>query len=88
MSGYPNKRWGHTAVVHDGRLLLYGGNHTGVFKEGVFKIDCESLEGGTINFSDAPQARESHSCCLIGDNLYIFGGCINQEVRFLNSTFG
>jgi len=54
MSGYPSKRWGHTAVVHDGRLLLYGGNHSGVVREGVYKIDCESLEGSSINFSGVP----------------------------------
>lgn len=53
-SGYPSKRWGHTAIVHDGKLLIYGGNHSGVSKEGIYKIDCQTLEGGQIHFENMP----------------------------------
>jgi hypothetical protein len=37
-------------VIHEGKLLVYGGNHSGVAKEGVYKIDCESLEGEQIYY--------------------------------------
>jgi len=38
--GYPSKRWGHTSVICEKSLLIYGGNHSGNPKEGIYKIDC------------------------------------------------
>lgn len=84
--GYPSKRWGHTAAVHEGNLLIYGGHHGGNAREGMYKINCESLEATTICYENVPEVRESHSCNLIKDNMFIFGGCIHQDVYFFNST--
>ena len=86
LAEYPSKRWGHSTVVHDGRLVIYGGNFASRGKEGLHTINCESLEGDCLSFGTYPELRESHSCNVIKDSLYVFGGCINQEVHLFNSA--
>jgi len=45
---YPSRRWGHTAVIYEAQLLLYGGNSQGAGRRGIHKIQCDSLEGDVL----------------------------------------
>ncbi|ESW10364.1 hypothetical protein PHAVU_009G202800 [Phaseolus vulgaris] len=82
----PGKRWGHTCnAVRDGRLLyLFGGygkfncqtNQVHVF-DTLRRIWSEPAVKGT-----PPSPRDSHSCSVVGDNLFVFGG--TDGTRLLN----
>ena len=64
--------------------MIFGGK-TGKAKEPVYRIDCETFEADLIEAADGPTVRESHSSSLIGDEMIVWGGCQNQQVRNLNS---
>ena len=66
--------------MHEGKLLIFGGNHSGVTREGLHRLDCETLDNKLIDYAVQPEIRESHSTILYQDSLLIYGGCINQEV--------
>jgi hypothetical protein len=45
------------------------------------------LNTNTNKFSQAaipggPRARDSHSCVIVRDRLYVWGGCKNKQVNF------
>ncbi|KAG5049572.1 hypothetical protein JHK85_010675 [Glycine max] len=63
----PGKRWGHTCnAVRDGRFLyLFGGY-------GKFNLK-QSWSEPAIK-GPPPTPRDSHSCTVIGDSLFVFGG--------------
>ena len=76
---YPTRRWGHTAVIKNKKVYIYGGK-TGKSKEPLYEIDCDTLECRTIDLQGAPESRESHSCSIVGDKMLIWGGCRQEKV--------
>lgn len=53
MHRYPTKRWGHTAVVLNSKLYIYGGK-TGKAKESLYQIDCDTYEAHILESSNQP----------------------------------
>jgi N-acetylneuraminic acid mutarotase len=74
----PCRRWGHTAVMYEKYMYLFGGcgkNENYKLFEAVYKLDCESYEWEKITSSTIfPETRDSHSCARIGNKMYIYGG--------------
>uniref|UniRef100_K7KW81 Attractin/MKLN-like beta-propeller domain-containing protein n=1 Tax=Glycine max TaxID=3847 RepID=K7KW81_SOYBN len=74
----PGKRWGHTCnAVKDGRLLYlfggYGKFNCQTNQVHVFDTLKQSWSEPAIK-GPPPTPRDSHSCTVIGDNLFVFGG--------------
>lgn len=84
---YPTKRWGHTSVINQKKLYIYGGK-TGKSKEPLYEIDCDTLECRTYELQSSPEGRESHSCSLVRDKLYVWGGCRQEKVIIFNPFNG
>ena len=70
---YPTKRWGHTSILKNRKLYIYGGK-TGKVKDPVYQIDCDTLESVILESQTYPETRESHSCSLLKDKLIVWGG--------------
>nr|KYP49534.1 Rab9 effector protein with Kelch [Cajanus cajan] len=74
----PGKRWGHTCnAVKGGRLLYIFG--------GYGKLNCQTNQVHVLDTlrqswgepeinGPPPTPRDSHSCTVVGDNLFVFGG--------------
>ncbi|KAL2340655.1 hypothetical protein Fmac_008595 [Flemingia macrophylla] len=78
LEGGPGQRWGHTCNAIKGGRLLY-----------VFGGYCKhNRQANSVHIFDAlnqtwkfpiirgapPTPRDSHSCTVVGDNLFVFGG--------------
>lgn len=68
----------HSAVMWEGKLLVYGGHNFGEYSQKLYSIDIAT---GTVsergNAGTAPAARSRHSCVEINRRLYVFGGSIH-----------
>eukprot|EP00347_Sterkiella_histriomuscorum_P007476 403348772 len=79
----PQKRYGHSATLVKNKMYIFGGLASQM-KGGNFQTfyECQlkfnSDDGTLFNWekikSDAPKARDSHSCIHVGDSLILFGG--------------
>jgi hypothetical protein len=47
MPKYPSKRWGHTAIIYNKMLYIYGGNLQKA-KDPIYRINCENFEGDLL----------------------------------------
>jgi N-acetylneuraminic acid mutarotase len=79
-SGFqPAGRYGHSAVVCEDRMILFGGSQSdGQFCEDVAYWSLEKLaftapSNGVLNKS----GRNFHSACAYGGKMYVFGGKAN-----------
>ncbi|RDX82475.1 tea1, partial [Mucuna pruriens] len=74
----PGKRWGHTCnAVKGGKLLyLFGGyGNFNCQTNQVHVFDTQMQRWSELVTKGAPPSpRDSHSCTVVGDNLFVFGG--------------
>ncbi|XP_020299488.1 tip elongation aberrant protein 1-like isoform X2 [Pseudomyrmex gracilis] len=79
----PRGRRGHTALVHRGQMLIYGGYQDlrGSSSElWAFHFETESWH--LLSSSEnGPAARHKHSAVLHGDAMYIYGGMTDLQER-------
>jgi N-acetylneuraminic acid mutarotase len=74
----PCRRWGHSTAVADNRLFIYGG--TGYttntrYWESIYQLDMENWDWTKLeSVNKAPNSRDSHSCIVYQNKLYLFGG--------------
>jgi hypothetical protein len=83
--GVPDARWGHSAVSWRGKLVLFGGCD-GHYLNDTWILDVSVLAGGgtrqllatwmklQLSSDVRPPCRMGHTCSLVGDTLYVFGG--------------
>lgn len=86
--GMPEARWGHSAVSWRGNLLLFGGSNTQSCFNDTWLLEV-SADGDNLvatwqklklqNYS-APPTRAGQTVSLVGDRLYVFGGCHISDV--------
>ena len=92
--GVPDARWGHSAVSWNGKLVLFGGSNTQHCFNDTWVLDVsvnprESMGsrrllatwkklklGGDVR----PPSRAGQTVSLVGDALYVFGGCHISDV--------
>ena len=77
--GGPAKRWGHTTLVKDNQLLIYGGNGRNPKNvrhwQCVYELDLVDWEWSKLESENRPPAiRDSHSSLLVGNSVYVYGG--------------
>ncbi|TKY73289.1 Host cell factor [Spatholobus suberectus] len=85
----PGKRWGHTCnAVKGGRLLYlfggYGKFNCQTNQVHVFDTLRQSWSEPVIK-GPPPTPRDSHSCTVVGDNLFVFGG--TDGTKLLNDLY-
>mgnify|MGYP000875849883 FL=1 len=77
--GGPAKRWGHSSVLKDSRIFIYGGNgrhprnirHWQCF----FELDLYEWDWTKYEATNKPPpVRDAHSGLLVGNDVYIYGG--------------
>lgn len=83
----PKGRRGHTALVHRGSMLIYGGYQDlrGSSSElWAFHFETESwhlLSNPTKDTSSIPPPRHKHSAVLYDEQMWIFGGMTDLQER-------
>lgn len=72
----PPPRGGHTCVVLDDMLIVWGGYGGDAFFDDMFMFNTTSLTWQKIaTFGEHPTPRAGHSACLMPDNrILVFGG--------------
>ena len=93
--GVPDARWGHSAVSWRGKLILFGGsntqhcfNDTWILDVSHKKPECGEARARLVatwrrlrTAGDArPPSRAGQTVSLVGDSLYVFGGCHISDV--------
>ena len=74
--GHPSKRWGHSAVLYNNSMIIFGGRHSHRILSNIYSLDFATLSWIKIEpYSKAPQARDSHSAVIYNNSdMIIFGG--------------
>ena len=73
---HPSKRWGHSAVLYNNSMIIFGGRHSQRILSNIYSLDFATLSWTKIEpYSKAPQARDSHSAIIYNNSdMIIFGG--------------
>ena len=73
---HPSKRWGHTVVLHNNNMVIFGGRHSQRILSNIYSLDFTTLSWSKIEPSgNSPPARDSHSAIIYNDSdMIIFGG--------------
>ncbi|MEQ2262112.1 hypothetical protein XENORESO_014042 [Xenotaenia resolanae] len=90
----PYMRYGHTAVLLDDTIYLWGGrNDTEGACNVLYAFDVNTHRWFTPKISGTvPGARDGHSACVLGKAMYIFGGyeqladCFSNDIHRLETT--
>ena len=94
--GVPPGRYGHSAVVVDDQLLVFGGQSAFGSLDDLWRFDfvaCEwTLEDVGAESGAPPPARTGHCACVSDDVMFVFGGKDVQpgkdEQRIYNDLYG
>ncbi|XP_022094720.1 kelch domain-containing protein 3-like [Acanthaster planci] len=84
----PYLRYGHSVVNYEGKVYLWGGRNDnyGACNK-VFCYDTKTLKWSRPRTEgERPGGRDGHTACLIGDNMYIFGGFEDGMVQCYANT--
>ncbi|KAG5855561.1 hypothetical protein ANANG_G00050350 [Anguilla anguilla] len=90
----PYMRYGHTAVLMDDTVYIWGGrNDTEGACNVLYAFDIGTHKWFTPAVSGmVPGARDGHSACVLGKTMYIFGGyeqladCFSNDIHRLDTT--
>lgn len=84
----PYKRYGHTAVLHEEMIYVWGGRNDRSSCSVLFcfntKWHCWTAPQTT---GDLPEARDGHTACIWQDKMYIFGGYEDESDAFAKTIF-
>lgn len=65
-SDIPSKRWGHSAVVYNKAMLLFGGRHSTRSLANLYYFDFTTHLWSKVEpFGQIPPARDSHSSIIV-----------------------
>lgn len=63
---HPGKRWGHSVVIHDKKMILFGGRHNQRSLATLYSLNFNSLTWFKIEpYGQSPPARDSHSVLMV-----------------------
>ncbi|XP_060045855.1 kelch domain-containing protein 3 isoform X3 [Erinaceus europaeus] len=90
----PYMRYGHSTVLIDDAVLLWGGrNDTEGACNVLYAFDVNTHKWSTPRVSGTvPGARDGHSACVLGKIMYIFGGyeqladCFSNDIHKLDTS--
>lgn len=84
----PFQRYGHTAVVYNNNVYIWGGRNDEYGCNTLFCFNTETLTWSIPQVSgEIPRGKDGHSACVIGDNMYIFGGFDVHQSRFCQDVY-
>ena len=75
-SEHPSKRWGHSAILYNKSMIIFGGHHLQRNLSNIYSLDFTTLTWSKIEpFGNPPPARDSHSAIIYNNtDMIIFGG--------------
>ena len=75
-SEHPSKRWGHSAILYNNNMIIFGGRHLKKSLSNVYSLNFSSLTWSKMEpIGIIPLARDSHSAVLYNNtDMIIFGG--------------
>lgn len=89
------RRTEHTAVVHNDRMIIFGGYSGTGYESSVMVFDFSV--GHWVQLAtngESPSARSAHTAVVVGNSMYVFGGwngihCMNDlhELNFETNTW-
>ena len=77
---FPSARGGHSTVVFEGKLIVFGGHyHKGdgvfVYENDTYVLNLRTLKWKLVRTKgDVPRPRYGHSATVFGEEMYVFGG--------------
>ena len=75
-SEHPSKRWGHSAIIYNNSMIIFGGRHLQRSLSNIYSLDFSSLTWSKMEpIGSIPLGRDSHSAVLYNNtHMIIFGG--------------
>ncbi|XP_041478323.1 uncharacterized protein LOC121426186 [Lytechinus variegatus] len=70
----PPPRHGHSAVIHDNSMFIYGGSKNLQPLQDMWKWDFGSGHWSKVRYWQGPPALHGHSALCLGDSMLIYGG--------------
>jgi N-acetylneuraminic acid mutarotase len=73
----PCGRRSHSSISYKNKIIIFGGYQENVNKHfnDLYEFDTDKLEWNIITaIGSTPSPRRRHSCCVILDQMYLFGG--------------
>eukprot|EP00057_Strongylocentrotus_purpuratus_P018506 XP_011672980.1 PREDICTED: uncharacterized protein LOC100890755 [Strongylocentrotus purpuratus] len=70
----PPPRHGHSAVIHDNAMYIYGGSKNLQRLQDMWKWDFGSRQWTKVRYWQGPPALHGHSALSLGDSMMIYGG--------------
>ncbi|XP_077523483.1 kelch domain-containing protein 3-like [Amblyomma americanum] len=82
LDSVPFHRHGHTVVAYRDYVYLWGGRDDNGACNIVYRFDTASLTWLRPNTTgQTPRARKGHSACVVGSDMYVFGGFEDRLFR-------
>ena len=85
----PEPRFGHSGVIHNRKLYIFGGkliNLPILGDDDVFNLDTLTWCSPSLMTYSKMKLRRNHIACCIGNQIFIHGG-IDEEGNFLNDCY-
>lgn len=80
----PTRRYGHSMVAYDRHLYVFGGAADNILPNTLHCFDLDSqtwsLISPTAN-SQVPTGRLFHAAAVVSDQMFIFGGTVDNNIR-------
>ena len=75
-SEHPSKRWGHSAILYNNNMIIFGGRHLKKSLSNIYSLDFSSFTWTKMEpIGITPLARDSHTAVLYNNSdMIIFGG--------------
>ena len=62
----PSKRWGHSSLVYNNSIIIFGGRHSTRNLVNIYKFNLENLTWfKLVPLGQTPSARDSHSAIIV-----------------------
>ena len=85
-SDHPGRRWGHSAIVYNNKMIIFGGRYNQRSLANIFSLNLQFLTWTKLDsYGQSPPARDSHSVILYKNEMLIFGG--SGSGKKLNDTW-
>lgn len=81
----PNRRYGHTMVAYERQLYVFGGAADNILSNDLHCFDLDSQTWSLVQCdpkSRIPTGRLFHAAAVIDKAMYIFGGTVDNSIRF------
>eukprot|EP01102_Stenamoeba_stenopodia_P022805 TRINITY_DN963_c0_g1_i3.p1 TRINITY_DN963_c0_g1~~TRINITY_DN963_c0_g1_i3.p1 ORF type:complete len:658 (-),score=154.57 TRINITY_DN963_c0_g1_i3:105-2078(-) len=83
----PSKRYGHSAVLFEGGMYIFGGYDTdGLACSDLWRFDLGQLSWSKVTTKRAPYARLHHSAVVYNGKMYVFGGKVEDKAHRKDNT--